>query len=63
MPRVAFWMAQTSACNTCADRAREASVDAERECGVDKVGTRGATELAVWIFIFLIIWTQLFHCK
>jgi len=25
--------------------------------------TRGATRLAVWIFIFLIIWTQLFHCK
>jgi len=25
--------------------------------------TRGATRLAAWIFIFLIIWTQLFHCK
>jgi len=25
--------------------------------------TRGATRLAVWIFIFLIIWTQLFHWK
>ena len=46
MSRVAFWMAQTSACDTRADRAREASVDAERECGVDKAGTRGATGLA-----------------
>ena len=25
--------------------------------------TRGATRLAAWIFIFLIIWTQLFYCK
>jgi len=39
-------MAQTSACITRVDRAREALVDAERESGVDKAGTRGAIGLA-----------------
>jgi len=37
--------------------------DAEREAFVDKAVTRGAPRLAAWILIFLIIWTQLFHCK
>jgi len=62
MPRVARAFAETSACNTRVDRAREESERGERNCKGRKGGTRGALLQAAWIFI-LIIWTQLFHCK
>jgi len=44
-------------------RAREALGHGERNCKGRKGGTCGALLQAAWIFIFLIIWTQLFHCK
>jgi len=46
-------------------RRRESGLtgNAERERELDKAGTLGRLRLAAWIFIILIIWTQLFHCK
>jgi len=38
MPRGTLWLAQTSACITRADRARELPEKPERESVVDKVG-------------------------
>jgi hypothetical protein len=50
----------------CISRAdRESEVQAtrrEKEKWI-KVVTHGLLRLAAWIFIFKIIWTQLFHCK
>jgi len=63
VPRGVFQFAQLSACSTHAYRARLQQGDAKREELLEKGGTRGASLLTGWIFIFLIIWTQLFHCK
>jgi len=41
MPRGAFSLVTRGACDTRADRAREAQGGAEREMQVDKAGTRG----------------------
>jgi len=56
-------MAESGACDARADRARDRKRYAERERKVDRDRTRGALLQAAWIFIFLIIWTQLFHYK
>jgi len=62
-PRGGFWLDAKSACDARADRAREEQGNTERERQGDKAVTRGRKRLAAWIFIILIIWTQLFHCK
>ena len=61
--RGAFEVAESDACDARADRARDRKRYAERERKVDRDRTRGALLQVAWIFIFLIIWTQLFHCK
>jgi len=62
-PRGAQRVAEYGACDARADRARDVNSNAEREGKVDRDRTRGALLQAAWIFIFLIIWTQLFHSK
>jgi len=62
-PRGAVLLDKTGAWETRAERACEEWKDAERESELDKAGTLGRLRLAVWIFIILTIWTQLFHCK
>jgi len=62
-PRGAKPFAETGAWDARADRAREWQGKRREKEKLINVVTLGMFWLAAWIFIFLIIWTQLFHCK
>jgi hypothetical protein len=63
LPRGRAGMAENGACTSRADKSKWwNSSRGERKEGIKKL-PRGLLRLAAWIFIFLIIWTQLFHCK
>jgi len=59
--RVFIWPKQAREIH--APQGEWATGNTEREREVDKAGTLGRLRLAAWIFIILIIWTQLFHFK
>jgi hypothetical protein len=63
LPRGRAGMAENGACTSRADKSKWGTVHAVREREGIKKLPRGLLRLAAWIFIFLIIWTQLFHCK
>jgi hypothetical protein len=63
VPRGFARLAENGAWMSRADRGCEVQETRKEKEEVIKTLPRGLLRLAAWIFIFLIIWTQLFHCK